>query len=402
MVLLHVLQSIGFKIAIAHCNFKLRGTESDLDEKLVRTEAERLGVPFHVLDLSKQYRTMRKGQSLQMWAREARYEFFNELMDKHGYSLTAMAHHADDRLESLMINLLRGTGLKGMQGMPARSKRFIRPLLSVRKHEITSYAQENGITFRDDSSNFTPKYLRNKVRLQLLPMLRQLKPETDSVMLRFTDRVACAQPGIEAWSTKMKEQLSSRDDTCDVISREKLSGLEYPFTALHFILQPHGFSSAQTLQLITTELPNKGVLKSKSHAIYIEPKALRIVSLRSINTVDKLHFKTIERENLKTLDLGSETVVVDAQLLDMEQLDVRFWKSGDRFHPLGMSGSKKLSDFMIDEGFTQFQKDTLAILTNAGEIVWVIGYRMDDRFKVTESTRRVSLITRGRKESMFQ
>jgi tRNA(Ile)-lysidine synthase len=393
MVLFHLLREMGFSMAVAHCNFGLRDTESDLDELLVRSEAERLGLACHVLRCADSTSILETGKSVQMWAREIRYGFFNELMDKHAYRLTAMAHHADDRIESLLINLLRGTGIRGMQGMPVRSERFIRPMLSVRKAEIASFARDHGILFRDDSSNFAPKYLRNKVRLHLLPMLRQLNPDTDVVLQRFSEHVANLLPDLESWSERMRSQLVLPGEECLLISRAALSGISAPFTALQDILQPLGFSSAQTLQLIGSRLPEKGKMQSNSHVIYIEKEVVRIVSKDLVACQPSMSFTILERKATDSLDAGSNAIVVDADMLKTEDLQIRMWRKGDRFRPLGLKGSKKLSDFMIDKGFTRYQKDRTWLLVSGEDIVWVIGSRMDDRFKVTESTRRVLVAT---------
>jgi tRNA(Ile)-lysidine synthase len=393
MVLLHALRHLGVKIAVAHYNYGFRGNESDLDEQLVRSVAEQFGVKCHVQGFIDSKICPKPSQSMQMMARSLRYDFFNDLMDKHGYIATAMAHHADDRIESLLINLLRGTGIKGMQGMPVRSERFIRPMLSVRKAEITSFAQEHGVAFRDDSSNFKPKYLRNRIRLHLLPMLRQMKPETDDLLQQFTERVAKVLPDLETWSEKTREQLTRTEDNCLLIDRNALREVPSPFTALHSILQPLDFSSAQTLQLISPDLPGKGKLKSKTHVLYIEPEVLRAVTKDELDSFPGLSIVTRKRKKMEVLDMGPRTIVIDGDLFDLDTLNIRNWEKGDRFHPLGMKGQKKISDFLIDKGLSRYEKDRLWVMTSRKEIVWVIGHRMDDRFKVTDSTTKVTVIS---------
>ncbi|MDP6909225.1 MAG: tRNA lysidine(34) synthetase TilS, partial [Flavobacteriales bacterium] len=227
MVLATVLNSLGYHIALAHCNYQLRGEDSDVDEELVKNWALEREIPFHSRRIDTKRLVQESTRSTQMVAREERYRFFEELMDEHGYVATALAHHQDDRLESLLMNVLRGTGIRGFVGMPVRRDRYIRPLLFASKKEIREYAVSNQIPFRDDISNQQVVYKRNWVRLRLLPMLRQVHPNIDKDLLRFSKAVEKELPNYHNWKEKESQKLATGNGQHH-ISVSRLKAHKYP------------------------------------------------------------------------------------------------------------------------------------------------------------------------------
>lgn len=393
MVLLHILNGLGINVAVVHCNFGLRGAESDADERLVREYCQQRGIPFH----SKRFDTKNIAEesncSVQMVARDLRYGFFKELMEAHGYRFCALAHHADDRIESLVMNVLRGTGIRGFQGMPAVRGLFIRPLIHFRKSALEKFAEQNSIPFRTDASNAEVQYRRNRVRLQILPMLRALRPDAEELLLHFAERAEKSIPDFEHWADVQKKAISAQQGKALSIDRTKLKGHPYPFTVLKETIGPLGFSTEQTFELLREKQARSGAMDSHSHRLFVEENTFSILENDVLNTPPELSVERVRIEDVQSLRTPPDTILIDAALAGQDDLRVRKWADGDRFRPFGMKGSKKLSDYFIDNRFTASQKATTWLLVHGEDIVWVMGHRMDDRFKVTASTREVLRVT---------
>lgn len=386
MVLSFLLLGAGYDIAIAHCNYQLRGEDSETDEKLVRMWASQSGIPFHSKRIDTEKLVEESNGSVQMVAREERYRFFSGLMQKHGYAATALAHHADDRIESLLINVLRGTGIRGLVGMRVKRDRYVRPLLFSTKVEIRQYAEQHGIPFREDASNAEIGHKRNWVRLRLLPMLRKTDPKIDGKLLSFSERVENELPDYMGWVEEEKTELLSKDG----ISIPKLRSSKYPFTILKEIMGPKGFSSDQVFQLLGMLDGESGSEVGNDHYRIVKDREHLIVSERDHDVEKpKLTFELLPRSEIDSLKTKAHIALFDADKIRPENLKLRHWKDGDRFRPLGMQGWKKLSDFFIDEKISVLEKEQIWLLLYNGEIVWIIGKRPDERFKVTGSTERV-------------
>ncbi len=396
MTLLHALFHLKVKVAVAHCNYGLRGCDSDADEALVRQFCITHSIPFHKARFDTKAMADASGISIQMVARNLRYAFFEEIMDDCGYAFTMLAHHADDRVESLVLNLIRGTGFRGLMGMPSRRGRFLRPMLSVRRAEIETYATSNHVPFRTDASNMQDKYRRNRVRLQVLPMLRQLVPDFDERMTRFCERTEELLPAFEAWIEKERQQLSKFRDGTFRLDRNALLLQPQRFTVTKEILRPMGFSSAQVHEVLHLSPSSFSILETRSHRLYAEANAFVVVSIQALNTPPALHKILALRSDYESLKTDNNTVLLDADLIAADHLNIRKWAAGDSFRPLGMKGSKKVSDLLTDRKLFPSEKDRTWVLTHGEEIVWVIGHRMDDRFKVTEKTVCVLQITADR------
>jgi tRNA(Ile)-lysidine synthase len=392
MVLASLMHENGFQIAVAHCNYQLRGADSDADEKLVKDWCSERQISFHSKRVQTQKLVDETNESIQMVARKVRYAFFDELMKEYDYATTALAHNLDDRIESLLINVLRGTGFRGLQGMPSQRKEIIRPLSGISKDEIRTYAEKNGIPFREDASNAETYYLRNWVRLRLLPMLHQIDSDSFSKLQKLTERTEKEISNYDNWIGEKLSEATSENG----LFVESIQNSEVPFTLLKEFLKPKGFSSDQVFEVLDILNSESGKeVVSETHRVVKSRNQLIVSEIElSVNKPD-LHFEVIERSDLKSLRQPQNVALVDSNLVNLneDKLVLRKWKKGDRFQPLGMKGWKKLSDFFIDEKLSIIEKEQLWLLTYQNEIVWVVGHRIDNRFKVTGETEKVLKIT---------
>ena len=401
MVLAELLRREGYNIAFAHCNFHLRGKESDGDEQFVREYAERVGVKLFV----KQFDTLQFVEnnkvSVEMAARELRYAWFNELV-KSDFDKLALAHHADDQIETFFINLLRGSGIKGLKAMQPCNGMYIRPLLWASRAEIKNFAIENGIKWREDSTNNDTVYLRNKIRHELMPVFDSIKPESREKILESINHLAVEN---QLYRELLKEKISQIETVNDVLhsipkrhfersvaeSRNPL-GLQLLFEWI----RNFGFSYSQCESIFDALDGEPGrEFFSDDYQLVVEKETIDIFpkTLNAFNAFKAL--KALKFESFtKTPNFKLQTSNLNIAQLDYDKLKLpltaRHWQQGDRFHPLGMHGTKLVSDFFNDLGFTTFQKKNTLILTdNSGEIVWIVGYRIDDRFKITEKTKTI-------------
>ncbi|MBI1287414.1 MAG: tRNA lysidine(34) synthetase TilS [Flavobacteriales bacterium] len=386
MVLASMLLENGYAIAVAHCNYQLRGEASDADETLVKNWCAQRNVPFHSKRIETQKLAEESKASIQMVAREERYRFFQKLTDEYGYAATALAHHANDRVESLILNVLRGTGFRGLQGMPSKRVGYIRPLLGLTKDEIRDYAKEKGVPFREDASNAQTYYQRNWVRLRLLPMLAAKDETAFSKLLQLCERAENQLPNYERWVQMNLSELESDNG----ISIHKLKESNAPFTLLKELLEPNGFSSDQVFEVLDILNSMSGSeVCSDTHRVLKDRETLIISELNTHENPPKLQFEVLDRSEVKSLNTEPNVALIDAATIKQENFKLRHWQQGDRFKPLGMKGWKLLSDFFIDEKLSVTEKGNVWLLTHRNEIVWVVGMRLDDRFKVTDSTQKI-------------
>lgn len=393
MVLAELLRRGGYDIAFAHCNFHLRGKESDGDEQFVREYADRVGVKLYV----KQFDTLdyveNNKVSVEMAAREMRYAWFDDVIGAGGYKL-ALAHHADDQIETFFINLLRGSGIKGLKAMQPRNGMYIRPLLWASREEIKQFALENGIQWREDSTNNDIVYLRNKIRHELMPVFDSIKPEAREKILESVNH------------------LASENQLYRELLQEKLSQIETVSGVLHSIPKRHcepqllfewirdfGFSFSQCESILASLDSEPGKeFYSANYQLVIEKNTIDIfpVELTDNLLTPGLSYSKFEKtDGFHLIKDNPNIAQLDFDMLKFP-LTVRHWWHGDRFHPLGMRGTKLVSDFFNDNGFTTFQKRHTQIITDAeGEIVWIVGQRIDDRFKITEKTKTIYEIKFG-------
>ena len=405
MVLADLLLKTKVDFVVVHCNFHLRSEESDSDEKFVCEFAEKHGVQCFVKHFETVEYAEEKGISIEMAARDLRYAWFEELRQQLDYEKIAVAHHADDQAETFFINLLRGAGLRGLKGMQPKNGCIIRPLLWVSREQIHQYAIENQILWHEDHTNAESVYLRNKIRNQLLPVFDELHPEARQGLYKSLEHLSAEN---ELFRELLKEKLSQivrHDDGIQKVKvPEPVEGPTLSFQLLFEWLRNYGFNTDQCrfiFKAMETGIGNKYF--SSTHQLVIGRNELQLSEIKSVSDEEiqievgkgeiispiHLRFSRFEKSSGFVIDKSPDVALLDADKIQFP-LTLRHWRHGDRFHPLGMKGSKLLSDFFVDQKFTESQKQNVFLLVSAeSEILWVVGYRIDDRFKVEETTKSV-------------
>lgn len=409
IVLVHSLQQLGHHLEIAHCNYQLRGEESDGDEAFVKQLAEALGIPLNIIHFDTERIANESNESIQMVARRLRYEWFEELLNQRGLDYVATAHHLNDSLETVLFNFTKGTGIAGLSGISAKVGRIVRPLLSSTKKDILEFAEANQLAWREDSSNDSTKYHRNKIRHKVLPVLKEINPnfeQTGFQTLQKLDAVqAIVDQEIYAFERRViKEHPNDLSMPIPLLKKESHLGFK-----LFEALKKYGFNYSQITALAENldRLTGKR-FESPTHVLYIDRDRVLLVNQQQEITVEPIEISE-ETNTLQWWELYLELEqfpIEDYRIsksaqnagLDLNQLKfpltLRFWEQGDYFCPLGMKGKKKkISDFLIDEKIPLHQKERIAVIQSGDDIVWVVGYRLDDRFKITENTKQVLAIS---------
>lgn len=402
MVMLHLMRSSGFKISVAHCNFSLRGRESDLDESFVAGVCKSYGIDFHSTRFDTISYARNMNISVQMAARDLRYEWFEMKRAELNLDYTCIAHNKNDVVETFIINLSRGTGLNGLTGIKCINGTIIRPLLFATRRMIQDYAIENNITYREDSSNSETKYLRNRVRHLILPQFLELNSNAVSSIDETIKRLSDAYEILSATIGSVREELFIKDNEAVQVSRKSLLGLRPLKTYLYELFSYYGITPGQVDDL--TEL-----LNSKPGKMVITP-GYRIFSDRDnilvVPTADNNHKEIIlidEGDLLKYNDLFRAQITGREQFKPVNQqsmawidadsvsypLVIRKWKPGDWFYPFGLKGKKKISDLLIDLKVPVYKKENIMILLSGNDIAWIIGIRSDNRFRITNKSSRI-------------
>jgi tRNA(Ile)-lysidine synthase len=415
MVLADLLQKAKVEFVAAHCNFHLRAEESDGDEEFVSSFAEKHGIQCFVKHFETEKYAAENGISIEMAARDLRYAWFEKLRQQLGYDKIAVAHHADDQVETFFINLLRGAGLRGLKGMQPQNGVIIRPLLWASREQIHQYALENQITWREDHTNAETVYLRNKIRNQLLPAFDELHPEARQGLYKSLEHLASENELYRALLNEKLEQIVEQDGDVQRLPYSKLVKVKVPepvegptcsFQMLFEWLRQFGFNTDQCqfiYEAIGTGIGNQ--YYSPTHRVVICRDDLQLSEIKE-NTDNEIQIEIGEKEVLSPIHLRFSKLEKKADFVidkspEVAQLDydkihfpltLRHWQHGDRFHPLGMRGSKLLSDFFVDQKFTEWEKRNVWLMVSAnGDILWVVGHRIDERYKVTDSTKTIFL-----------
>ena len=397
-----ILKELGYSIALAHCNFKLRGKESDEDEQFVVRFAQE-----HQLELFKtQFETEKEakklGISIQMAARDLRYNWFEKIRTENQFTSIAIAHNRDDIIETFFINLIRGTGIEGLSGIKAKNGSIIRPILDISRDEINQYIQNKQIDFREDSSNASTKYIRNKLRHTILPELRSISKSFDQTMSENIDRLNQVNKIYKnEVSLKQSKILIHLSDSIK-IDIQRLKTLEPLYTYLYEFLKSYGFT-ASTIKDIEYSLDSESGKKfsSKTHQLVKDRDFLILQSLEETKNEDvffnketqkvispiKLNINIINNSNYK-IDSDNSIASLDLDKLNFP-LQIRLWKHGDYFMPLGMNRMKKVSDFLIDSKVSVLEKEKTYVIQSRNDIVWIVGKRIDDRYKITKQTKKI-------------
>lgn len=413
MVLMALTAAAGYRFGVAHCNFQLRGAESDEDELLVEREARRYGAEFYNIRFDTEAEMERTGESMEMAARRLRYAWFAELCNEHGYSVIAIAHHVNDSIETFFINMLRGTGLRGLTGITTRADRVVRPLMFATRKEIHDYAVAHHIPFREDSSNRSTKYLRNKVRLGVVPMLKDINPQFTTIMRRNISRLSQAQHFINAAMDLIKRSVLSHEGDFDRLNTSAIDDiLPRNFVIYEILNSEYGFKG-DVVDALCRALDSGATGRrfySPSRVAVVDRGDILIMPIaddddcevivekgcvRSYAGGSVLYFEYIDIDLVDSLNLGENVALLDGDKLQFP-LRLRRWRDGDWFVPLGMSGRKKVSDYLTDKKVSLLEKSRQFVLLSGEDIVWVVGRRIDDRYCVKRSTENVLKITRDR------
>ncbi|WP_299260936.1 tRNA lysidine(34) synthetase TilS [uncultured Aquimarina sp.] len=404
IVLTHMCHLLGLDFGIAHCNFKLRGTESEGDEEFVSELANKMTVPFFITNFATEEYAKSNKLSIQMAARELRYNWFRELVLEYQYDYVLTAHHKDDNLETFLINLSRGTGIDGLTGIPEINDIYVRPLLPFSRNQILEFAEKNTINWREDSSNRSTKYIRNKLRHDVIPELLALNPQ-------FLQNFETTLTHLKQTSTFVKNQVDKvRNDVFEYseldtikIPIHKLQQYDEPKTYLYFLLKEYGFTAWDDIVQMLTAQSGKQVF-SLTHRLVKNRGYLLLCPI--VEEVSDRVYKIPEEENMIIIPSGMialkeaselsntdlKTIYVDKEKLKYP-LIVRKWREGDYFYPLGMKGKKKLSKYFKDEKLSLLAKERVWLLCSEDDIVWIINYRADNRFKISPKTKQLLKVT---------
>ena len=490
MVMLSLFVRSGYRVGVAHCNFQLRGVESEEDEELVRREAEKYGVPWYNKRFDTKGEMERTGESMEMAARRLRYAWFDELSREHGYTVVAIAHHIDDSIETFFINLLRGTGLRGLTGITTHAGKLIRPLMFASRKDILEYAVAQHIPYREDSSNRSTKYLRNKIRLGLVPRIKEISPKftdlmrqnigrlTDAQLFinhgiqrirplmfasrkdileyavaqhipyredssnrstkylrnkirlglvprikeispKFTDlmrqnigRLTDAQLFINHGIQRIREEVITTENGIDTIHIDRIDrAFPLNFVIFELLNSTYSFKGDVSDALVRALEQNSGTGKrfySKSHVAYIDRGRIMVTPIPADDPCQVqveagaprcycgnsvLYFELRDIDDIQGFGVPEHIAQVDADKLKYP-LTVRRWQEGDWFIPYGMSGRKKVSDYLIDHKVPLPEKARQFVLLSGDEIVWLVGRRIDDRYRLTAETENVLRITK--------
>lgn len=400
VVLCDLLFKAGYNFELAHCNFQLRGNEANDDTAFCESHANSINCKCHTIYFNTKEYAITNKLSIQMAARELRYNWFKELISEKGYTYLLTAHHANDNAETLFVNLTRGTGIKGLQGIPEKQNKIIRPLLFATKEDIKNYAEKNNLKFREDSSNQEVKYKRNFIRHQIIPELKKLNPaleETLNTSIHYFKQ--SAQIVTQFCEIKFNEMCEEENNLLK-INKSLLLKEAQKETLLFEWLHLKNFKASQIEQLANLLIEEGSIGKqfeSPTHELVVDRTSIIIkeknsdisineFQINSLTETTHLPFTLILEEINKIEFTQNKNEIVITVTDNLFPLTLRKWKIGDKFKPFGMTGFKKLSNFFKDQKFTKFEKEDVWILESNKQIIWIVGHRMDDRFKVTEES----------------
>ena len=402
VVLCHLAVQSGWTAAVAHVNFGLRGQESEQDQLFVENLSNNLNLPFWSTRSPAQEHARKQGISIQMAARELRYQWFHQKMEETEYDRIALAHHLDDNLETVLLNLTRGTGISGLRGMVPKSDSLIRPLLFASKEEIIQYARELGAEWREDSSNDSMHYQRNVIRSKVIPVLRALNPNLQETFKNTLNRLVSTEEMVESLAEEYNKKFVEIKGEDVYLKKDALMSHPGGLALLDRLIKSFGFNFSTVSDVFRQLDQQSGKLfESADYQLNLDRDYLIISPIAdpamdgSIDQGDTSYQGPGLNLEMELVDAEGYQIPTDTAMasLDLDKLSfpltVRRWEEGDRFIPLGMKGQKKLSDFMIDQKIPVNLKKRLFVLVSGQSIAWVVGFRIDDRFKVTAQTKRV-------------
>ena len=403
VVLAHLLAQSNLNFALAHCNFKLRFEDSDEDEKFVIKLANELNVECHTISFDTNAYAEKNGFSTQMAARELRYNWFEELMNTQGYQYVLTAHHTNDNIETVLINLTRGASLDKLAGIPEVNGNIVRPLLPFTRFEVQQFTIDNHVVWREDQSNASIKYIRNKVRHTIIPVLNEFNSnllQTFNTHLRF---LKSEQKVLNNHLEQVKIDICTTENYGLKIDISKLLVLEEPNVYLHYFLKNYGFTEWNNINNLLTGQTGK-IVYSKTHRLFKNRDVL-VLEKNNLNLANfEIKLTKKNDEIITPIHLKLSSVIrADANskheiYVDFEKLKypltLRKRRDGDFFYPSGMNGKKKVSKFFKDEKLSISDKETTWLLCDEEDtVIWIVNRRADSRFEVSESTTKILKIT---------
>ncbi|APY07374.1 tRNA lysidine(34) synthetase TilS [Winogradskyella sp. J14-2] len=406
VVLAYLCHKLNFNFALAHCNFNLRGKESDVDEAFVLELGEQLNVEVFIQNFDTEVYAEENKCSIQMAARELRYDWFSELAQQLNFDYILTAHHADDNLETFLINFTRGTGLNGLTGIPALNDNIARPLLPFSRAIIEAYAKAEHITWREDLSNTSRKYLRNKLRHDVVPILKEINPQLldsfQNTLKYLNDTADIVEESLNAVAKRAITDIDENHITFKVSEFKKVNN---PKAYLFEMFKDYGFSAWNDVVNLLDAETGKYVTSS-THKLTKHREFLILTNCHSELVSESQSGLSLTKSDIKAgqvqtprgilffdesdalKDNTQTTVYVDLEKLKYP-LELRPWQTGDVFYPIGMKGKKKVSKYLKDEKLTPIEKENTWVLTSENKIVWIVGRRADERFKVTGQTKKI-------------
>lgn len=406
MVMAHIFSKTVESFAIAHCNFCLRGVESDLDEELVREFSAGNNIKFHSRRFSTQEYASEKHISVQMAARELRYTWFEEIRKREGFDTIAVAHNLNDNIETLLINLTRGTGLTGLTGMRPLAGNIIRPLLFATRDMIVRYAGTHSVPFREDKSNAETKYLRNRIRHKIIPLLLEINPSAETTLNETSLRLAGADEIVTVFTEKLRKRIISKKKgylSADIIGLQRWL---HNNTLIFELFRPYGITGSQVRDLVSVIRGDTGgkvitgdyrIIRNREELIITGKEKEEDMPVIVTQISGFLMARRIESAHIA--DISDAFKIPDDQLtgcFDGDKVNypvvIRAWRPGDFFYPLGMDHRKKISDYLTDTRCPLPERENALVMESEGKIVWLVGKRIDNRFRITSSTRKALII----------
>lgn len=403
MVLCDLFQKSDYKFAVAHCNFHLRGEESNRDEEFVVNYCKDHNIKLHLKDFDTFAYMKEHGVSLEMAAREVRYEWFDLLLKENNYTYIATGHHGDDSIETFFINLIRGTGISGLHGILKKVNNIIHPMLFTNRDEIMHYQKANNISFVEDGTNSSTKYTRNKIRHELIPLFKEISPNFQRTILKEIDIFHETEKVFRTLINKAKNEIVEIEGDIVKIPIVKIKELSPVNIYMYELLTEYGFNQS-TINSIKDALDETSGKQfySETHRLVKDRKYLLIT--KNVKTSIKEYWISEEQatltaplnlqmEVLRDLNFVNIPKTKDIAMLDYSKLKfpllLRKWKNGDSFYPYGLNGEKKIATFYKDLKYSIIDKENQWLLCSGEDIIWVVGQRIDDRYKLTKDTETI-------------
>jgi tRNA(Ile)-lysidine synthase len=392
----------NISIGLAHCNFKLRGEDSEQDEQFVTSFAKQNNIHLHKIAFDTQAYANKKGISIEMAARELRYNWFAEILKQHQYDLLATGHHLNDSIETFFLNLLRGTGIHGLTGISPKTENLIRPLLFATRKKIEQFLEKEDINYRTDKSNFDDIYKRNAIRSKIIPALKEINPEFESTMKANLEILSQTENIFNHQINNLRSSIVNKDNIHTTLNIKALLNAKSPQTVLFELIKQYGFNATQANDIFQSLEKQSGKKFYSKEYQLIKDREFLIISPVSKHTEASFYITFNEtcfngpiQLRFSKLKFSQETIIKDRNYANFDfdklsfPLKIRKWKTGDWFQPFGMKGKKKISNFLTDQKASLIEKENTWLLLSNNEVAWVIGKRIDQRFSTDLQTKNL-------------